>query len=78
MALTDVQMRRAHPEDAEGIAQAHLDSIQSIGPRGRIDDSGRVHDHLNARPLQAFCFPRGDVLALGEGVAEILRVHGGE
>jgi putative acetyltransferase len=31
-ALGDVQTRRAHPEDAEAIALAHLDSIRSIGP----------------------------------------------
>jgi putative acetyltransferase len=32
MTLAGIEMRRAHPEDAEAIAQAHLDSIRSIGP----------------------------------------------
>jgi putative acetyltransferase len=32
MASGDVQTRRAYPHDAEAIAQAHLDSIRSIGP----------------------------------------------
>ena len=31
--MAEVEMRRAHPGDAEAIALAHLDSIQSIGPR---------------------------------------------
>jgi putative acetyltransferase len=32
MSHNVVQTRRAHPEDAEAIASAHLDSIRSIGP----------------------------------------------
>ena len=32
MTLGEVQTRRAHPEDAQAIALAHLDSIRSIGP----------------------------------------------
>lgn len=32
MTPGEVQTRRAHPEDAEAIALAHLDSIRSIGP----------------------------------------------
>ena len=32
MASGEVQTRRALPHDAEAIAQAHLDSIRSIGP----------------------------------------------
>ena len=33
MAPDEIQIRRAHPGDAEAIALAHLDSIRSIGPR---------------------------------------------
>jgi putative acetyltransferase len=33
MSIADVATRRAHPEDAEAIAAAHLDSIHSLGPR---------------------------------------------
>jgi putative acetyltransferase len=33
MTLLDVQARRAHSLDAGAIALAHVDSIQSIGPR---------------------------------------------
>jgi putative acetyltransferase len=32
MATPDLRTRRANPEDAPGIAAAHLDSIRSIGP----------------------------------------------
>jgi putative acetyltransferase len=32
MALAGIEIRRAHPGDAEAIALAHLDSIRSIGP----------------------------------------------
>ena len=32
MTLTDIELRRAHPSDAEAMALAHLDSIRSIGP----------------------------------------------
>ena len=32
MTPCEIQTRRAHPEDAEAIALAHLDSIRSIGP----------------------------------------------
>ncbi len=32
VAPAEVQTRRAHPDDAEAIALAHLDSIRSIGP----------------------------------------------
>jgi hypothetical protein len=31
-AADEVQIRRASPQDAEAIAQAHQDSIRSIGP----------------------------------------------
>ena len=30
--MTGIETRRARPDDAEGIALAHLDSIRSIGP----------------------------------------------
>ena len=33
MARTDIEIRRAGPEDAAAIAAAHRDSIRSIGPR---------------------------------------------
>lgn len=32
MAAGEIQTRQAHPEDAEAIALAHIDSIRSIGP----------------------------------------------
>ena len=32
MNVSDVQIRRAHPGDAAGIALAHRDSIQTLGP----------------------------------------------
>jgi putative acetyltransferase len=32
MTSGEVQTRRAHPDDAEAIALAHLDSIRTIGP----------------------------------------------
>lgn len=32
MTSGEVQTRRAHPDDAEAIALAHLDSIRSLGP----------------------------------------------
>jgi len=32
MTSGELQTRRAHPDDAEAIALAHLDSIRSIGP----------------------------------------------
>ena len=33
MTFDNIQTRRGHPEDAEAIFRAHLDSIRSIGPR---------------------------------------------
>ena len=36
--LAEVDLRRAHPGDADAIAAAHLDSIRAIGPRFYADD----------------------------------------
>jgi putative acetyltransferase len=42
MSLTDLRFRRAEPDDADAIALAHRDSIQSLGPacypRNVVDD----------------------------------------
>ena len=32
MELIEIEVRRAHPDDAEAITLAHIDSIESIGP----------------------------------------------
>ncbi|HEU4939227.1 MAG TPA: GNAT family N-acetyltransferase [Vicinamibacterales bacterium] len=33
MEVVEIETRRAHPDDAEAITLAHIDSIESIGPR---------------------------------------------
>lgn len=67
MAIRVVDLRKAHPGDADGILAAHLDSIRSIGPRFYPPEIVEAWSAGLTRDVYAHAMEDGEVFFIAVG-----------